>query len=184
MCLSFAVIFIPVELKKDQKRTIYDINRIRAEETFNQEEKEYIVYFWQKTCSSCKEIEQTVLEYREKYPLYIVDMENDKNKAAWYDWEQHHKEYDQVIGEVKNGKEIINGHVNMDEFLYDREVEWSIELTEDERIVAVHNTPLGNTKPIVSAEIEITGTPTMIKVKEGRTEEFSVGTIEALDLLK
>jgi len=72
----------------------------------------------------------------------------------------------------------------MEDFLYDREVEWSIELTEDERIVAVHNTAFGNTKLIVSEEIEITGTPTMIKVKEGRTEEFSVGTIEALDLLK
>jgi len=72
----------------------------------------------------------------------------------------------------------------MEDFLYDREVEWSIELTEDERIVAVHNTDFGNTKLIVSEEIEITGTPTMIKVKEGRTEEFSVGTIEALDLLK
>ena len=50
----------------------------------------------------------------------------------------------------------------MDDFLYDREVKWSIELTKDERIVAVHNTPFGNTKPIVSEEIEITGTPTMI----------------------
>ncbi|WOD61350.1 hypothetical protein NQZ71_10985 [Niallia taxi] len=81
-------------------------------------------------------------------------------------------------------EKIINEHVNMEDFLYDREVEWSIELTEDERIVAVHNTDFGNTKLIVSEEIEITGTPTMIKVKEGRTEEFSVGTIEALDLLK
>ncbi|MED4038370.1 hypothetical protein [Niallia taxi] len=59
-------------------------------------------------------------------------------------------------------KKIINEHVNMDDFLYEREVEWSIELTKDERIVAVHNTPFGNTKPIVSEEIEITGTPTMI----------------------
>lgn len=28
----------------------------------------------------------------------------------------------------------------MDDLLYDREVKWSIELTKDERIVAVHNT--------------------------------------------
>ncbi|MCT2343560.1 thioredoxin family protein [Bacillales bacterium AN1005] len=61
--INIAFIFLPVGLKKDQKRTIYDINRIHAEETFNQEEKEYIVYFWQETCSYCKEIEQTVLEY-------------------------------------------------------------------------------------------------------------------------
>ncbi|MCM3214056.1 hypothetical protein ACQRXC_11140 [Niallia taxi] len=99
-----AVIFIQVGLKNNQKRTINDINRIHAEETFNQEEKEYIVYFWQETCFSCKEIEQTVLEYSDKCPLYIVDMENDKNKDAWYDWEQHHKEYDQVIGEAKSEK--------------------------------------------------------------------------------
>lgn len=67
-------------------------------------------------------------------------------------------------------EKIINEHVNMEDFLYDREVEWSIELTEDERIVAVHNTAFGNTKLIVNEEIEITGTSTMIKVIEVRTD--------------
>ncbi len=42
------------------------------------------MYFSQDTCSYRKEIEQTVLEYSDKL--------------------QHHKEYDQVIGEAKSGK--------------------------------------------------------------------------------
>ncbi|MED4038371.1 hypothetical protein [Niallia taxi] len=43
-----AVIFIPVGLKNNQKRTINDINRIHAEETFNQEKRNISCIFGRK----------------------------------------------------------------------------------------------------------------------------------------
>jgi len=70
------------------------------------------------------------------------------------------------------------------EYINNKEIAWSIETTKANQIIAKHNTAYGNTAPTNVEEIEITGTPTMMKVKDGKVEEYAVGVDETLDLMK
>lgn len=174
-------------LTSRMSNSIDDIEKIEVKDTFSQKgEKEYIVYFWQSTCSYCKQIEEEVLSFHKtgNIPIFIVDMQESANTKSWYDWEEHHKKYDKVIGKVKNGKELLNKGVHMEDYTNNKEIAWSIEINEKNQIIAKHNTAYGNTAPTNVEEIEITGTPTMMKVKDGKVEEYAVGVDETLDLMK
>ncbi|MFT8320919.1 MAG: hypothetical protein ABF649_08440 [Bacillus sp. (in: firmicutes)] len=169
-----------------ENTSIEDIKKIHAQQTFAQKEDEYIVYFWQSTCTYCEQIEEEVLKFSNngKIPILIVDMQDAANIGSWYDWEAHHKKYDKVIGKIEDGKEMLNEGVNLDDFKNDLKVAWSVEATEDKQIIAKHNTPYGNETPANAGEIQITGTPTMIKVKNGKFAGYAVGVDETVDMLK
>lgn len=161
-------------LNSSSNRNIDDLKRIDAVNTFNQEDNEYIVYFWQSTCSYCQQIEEDVLAFSNNgsMPIYIVDMQEEQNIVSWYDWKSHHLKYDQEIGYLEDGEEMFNDDVNIEQFEKDTEVAWGIEITQDDKIIATHNTPYGNKEPKTAEEIVITGTPTMIKVKKGDFEHM------------
>ncbi|SLK38163.1 putative bacteriocin transport accessory protein [Mycobacteroides abscessus subsp. abscessus] len=165
--------------------TIEDIKKINASATFAQQDEEYIVYFWQATCTYCKQIENDVIEFSNggDIPIYVVDMQNINNESSWYDWEAHHKKFDKVIGKMEDGKEIWNDGINIEDFQNDQKIAWGIVVDEDNQIIATHNTAYGNEAPERAEEIEITGTPTMIKVKDGKFEEYAVGVEETLEML-
>ncbi|TRZ35693.1 hypothetical protein CEQ21_08650 [Niallia circulans] len=177
-------IIIPV-LSKSSEETIHNIKQIKATETFSQKDNGYIVYFWQAGCSYCQQLEKSVLEYNKagEVPLYIVDMSDKENAASWYDWENHHKKWDKVIGRMENGQEIINDEIDMTELINDKTVSWSIQTGDDNKLIAVHQTPFENKSPQSAAELEITGTPTMIKIENGRLSSYSMGVQESAKLL-
>ncbi|MED3962512.1 thioredoxin fold domain-containing protein [Niallia taxi] len=177
-------IIIPV-LSKSSEETISSIKRIKATETFSQKDKGYIVYFWQKGCSYCQQLEKSVLEYNKtgEVPLYIVDMGEKKNAASWYDWENHHKKWDKAIGRMENGQEIINDDIDLAELINDKRVSWSVQEGNDNKLIAVHQTPFENKAPQSAAELEITGTPTMIKIENGRLSSYRIGVEESAALL-
>ncbi|MDU1847053.1 MAG: hypothetical protein E6778_16080 [Niallia nealsonii] len=164
---------------------IEDIKKINASDTFDQQEEEYIVYFWQSTCTYCKQIEKDVISFSNSgdIPLYVVDMQEEKNESSWYDWEAHHKKYDQVIGKIEDGKEVWNEGINIENFQNDKDIAWGIVANEENQIIATHNTAYGNEAPENAEEIEITGTPTMIKIKNGQFDDYAVGVEETLDML-
>ncbi|GKU81893.1 hypothetical protein [Niallia sp. NCCP-28] len=174
-------------LNLNKPHSIEDIEKIEAADTFSQTgNKEYIVYFWQSTCTYCKQIEKDVVSFygNGSIPIFIVDMQNSANVDSWYDWERHHKKYDKVIGKVVNGKEVLNKGVNIEEYMNNKEIAWSIESNEKNQLIAKHNTAYGNTSPVNAKEIEITGTPTMIKVKNRKVDRYAVGVEETLELMK
>lgn len=174
-------------LNLHKTHSIEDIEKIEAADTFSQKgNKEYIVYFWQSTCTYCKQIEKDVVSFygNGSIPIFIVDMQNSANVDSWYDWEGHHKKYDKVIGKVENGKEVLDKGVNIEEYMNNKEIAWSIEANERNQIIAKHNTAYGNTSPANAEEIEITGTPTMIKVKNRKVDSYAVGVKETLELMK
>lgn len=183
ICLAGLLISL---LPKEGQDTIDDIKKIKAQESFAQGNKEYIVYFWQDACSYCKQIENAVLEYRKtgETPIYIVDMGDTENADSWYDWQAHHNMYDKVIGRIENGKEITDANINPAEFLNDKEVVWSIQSGADNKLIAVHQTPFENKTPASAAKLAITGTPTMLKIDEGMLSDYRVGVEETVGLLK
>ncbi|MEM5596099.1 hypothetical protein AAHB53_06725 [Niallia circulans] len=71
-------------LKSKDNDAIEDIQKINASATFNQQEEEYIVYFWQATCTYCKQIEKDVLSFSNngEIPIYVVDMQDEKMNRA------------------------------------------------------------------------------------------------------
>lgn len=172
-------------LKSKDNDAIEDIQKINASATFNQQEEEYIVYFWQATCTYCKQIEKDVLSFSNngEIPIYVVDMQDEKNESSWYDWEEHHKKYDQVIGKIEDGKEVWNEGINIENFQNDKNTAWGIVANEENQIIATHNTAFGNEAPENAEEIEITGTPTMIKIKDGKFAAYAVGVEETVELL-
>ncbi|WP_048718784.1 thioredoxin domain-containing protein [Bacillus sp. 522_BSPC] len=182
LIVCFAAIWL---LNSNRINAIEDLTKIEASSTFNQQDEEYIVYFWQATCTYCKEIEEHVIEFSNSgdVPIYIVDMQEEKNEASWYDWEAHHKEHDKIIGKIVDGKEVWNDGINIEDFQNDKNIAWGVVANEDNQIIATHNTAYGNEAPETAKEIEITGTPTMIKIKNGIFEDYAVGVEETLDML-
>ncbi|CAI9389553.1 hypothetical protein BACSP_02534 [Bacillus sp. T2.9-1] len=182
LIVCFAAIWL---LNSNRINAIEDLTKIEASSTFNQQDEEYIVYFWQATCSYCKQIEEDVIEFSNSgdVPIYIVDMQEEKNESIWYDWEAHHKEYDKIIGKIVDGKEVWNDGINIEDFQNDKNIAWGVVANEDNQIIATHNTAYGNEAPETAKEIEITGTPTMLKIKNGIFEDYAVGVEETLDML-
>ena len=182
LIVCFAAIWL---LNSNRINAIEDLTKIEASSTFNQQDEEYIVYFWQATCTYCKQIEEDVIEFSNSgdVPIYIVDMQEEKNESSWYDWEAHHKEHDKIIGKIVDGKEVWNDGINIEDFQNDKNIAWGVVANEDNQIIATHNTAYGNEAPETAKEIEITGTPTMIKIKNGIFEDYAVGVEETLDML-
>ena len=165
-------------------RTTGDLPKINYTETFNQDKPEYFVYFWQENCSFCKLFEPDILEaHRNGVPIFVVDIArtNVVNLGAWYDWDAHHEEHDVVIGNVINGQHVLNE--GEDEALYPAEEGWSIEVQPNGEIVAVLNRAFNNLEPQTAEEIEIAGTPSLIRIKNGQFAGFATGGEEGLELL-
>lgn len=183
ICLAGLLVML---IQTNEPKAIKDIKKIAAQETYTQADKEYIVYFWQEACSYCKQIENVVLEYTKtgETPLYIVDMGDKENAVSWYDWQDHHNKYDKVIGRVEDGKEILDDAININDFINDKDIAWSIQSRDDHKLYAVHQTAYENQMPKSASELEIAGTPTMLKIKEGKLVDYRVGVEEVAKLLK
>ncbi|HWJ77894.1 MAG TPA: hypothetical protein VNR61_07445 [Niallia sp.] len=182
--IILVVLLVVWQINRNDHPSMEDLTKITAENTFKQKDKEYIVYFWQATCTYCKEIEKDVLVYSASNPIYVVDMQNEKNVEKWYDWEEHHKKYDKVIGKVESDKEILKDGINIEDFQQNKMVSWSIEINDNKEIIATHNTAYANEKPSNASELEITGTPTMLKVKDGLLVDYVVGVEESVKMLE
>jgi len=182
--IILVVLIVVWQINRNDHPSMEDLTKISAENTFKQKDKEYIVYFWQATCTYCKEIEKDVLVYSASNPIYVVDMQNEKNVEKWYDWEEHHKKYDKVIGKVESDKEILKDGINIEDFQQNKMVSWSIEINDNKEIIATHNTAYANEKPSNASELEITGTPTMLKVKDGLLVDYVVGVEESVKMLE
>lgn len=185
--LSILIISLLVLINLSSKeKDISSFLKINYTGTYNQKDEEYLVYFWQKDCESCKEIESDVLDYykRTKMPIYIVDMGNTINTSVWYDWENHHIKNDKAIGNIVDNQFIFYEGEGRENYVNDGEIDWEVIVNENDEIVAVHNTPLLNEEPKTVNDINIAGTPTIIKVKNGKFDAYAFNIEEVKNLLK
>ncbi|WP_112182370.1 hypothetical protein [Paraliobacillus zengyii] len=169
------------------KLAIEELERINYQDTFSQETDDYLVYFWQNSCVYCEEVEPEVIDFiqNKETALLLVDMQDANNQSSWYDWESHHEEYDIKIGEVKeNGEEQLSEDVLLEDYTEDTDILWEIKVNEDDEIIITHNTPYASTEPATADDIEITGTPTMIQVKNGEFVAYANGLEEVRALLE
>ncbi len=177
-----AVLFV---FTSSSAKTFEDIQKISAQDVFTQSDQNYLVYFWQEGCKYCIEVESDIVTYANdsSIPVYVVDMKKEANFHAWYDWESHHEKFDVVIGKITDGKEVYEDGIDLTDYTNDSEINWSIEETEDKKIIASHNTPYPNTAPNSTEELEIVGTPTMISVQNGAFDSYYFGVDEIRSLM-
>ena len=159
-----------------------DLPQLTIDQVFEQPKDDYAVYFYTEDCGICKDFEPTIIHAKTKdsLPIYVVDMRESENEVAWYDWENHHNQYDKVIGRVENGKEILNEGESHDD--YPAEEGFEI-VTKGNEIVAVNNKAVNNKKPTTFEELEISGTPTLIRVQEGKVIEYGEGIDQSTVIL-
>lgn len=183
--VSIAGIFLLTQFGQSGINTVEDIEQISYTQSLSQAEDDYIVYFWQEGCYYCELIAQDVVDFAKDpdHTLYVVDMQQEENHAAWYDWVTHQDTYNEKIGEVIDGEEQINADIQLEDYTEDPDVNWDIVTTDDNEIVAVHQTPYPNTTIESADQIEITGTPTMIHVQNGAVEQYVIGSEPSLELL-
>ncbi|MCZ0702440.1 putative membrane protein [Natronobacillus azotifigens] len=172
-------------LSNREVQTVEDIDQISYQDTFTQNEEEYIVYYWQEGCYFCELIDDDVTDFANNggIPIYVVDMQENINQNAWYDWQLHHDTYDEIIGEVVNGEEEFFSEINVEDYTEDTEIRWDIVQNDNNEIIAKHRTPFPNIDITSADQIEITGTPTMIHIKNETVANYTIGADEAIELL-
>ncbi len=163
--------------------SITDLKHINYTETFDQKESEYYVYFYQETCSICMQFgpEVVAAHNEDNVPVYVVDAAAKENLDAWYEWEAHDKEYTKVIGKVENGVQVFNEGESSAK--YPTNEGWTITTNNNNEVVAYLKTAQNNRAPQTADEIEISGTPALIKVKDGKLAGYGEGMDEDRALL-
>ena len=156
---------------------------IEYTETFEQDEEVYLVYFWQETCIFCTEFEPYIMDAVNNYnvPIFVVDLAEDVNNNAWYDWEMHHEIHSRVIGYVNDdGSQLYPGE---DMEFYSPAEGWEIVVDNDGAIHARLNRAFNNQNPLDYSQIEISGTPTLLLIRNGIVERYASGIPDGQELL-
>lgn len=181
--VAFVVIAIGVNVLFPSVNSITDFKHINYTETFNQKESEYYVYFYQETCPICLQFGSELIELHNQnnIPIYVVDAAAKENLDAWYDWEAHNKQYTKVIGKVENGMQVFNEGESSAK--YPTNEGWQISVNKKNEIVAYLDKASNNRSPQTAEEIEISGTPALIKVKDGKLAGYGEGMDEDRALL-
>lgn len=181
--VAVVAIAIGVNFLFPSVNSITDFKHINYTETFNQKESEYYVYFYQETCPICLQFGPELVEAHNQnnIPVYVVDAAAKENLDAWYDWPTHNKQYTKVIGKVENGVQVFNEGESSAK--YPTNEGWKISVNKNNEIVAYLDKAFNNRSPQTAEEIEISGTPALIKVKDGKLAGYGEGMDEDRALL-
>lgn len=105
-----------------------------------------VYYYYQDTCHYCDSIKgelekfTDVVNQRDELNFALVDMQTNKNAAAWYDWDAHNEIYGEGSAASDNPNYITSP-------------------------TDMHNID----------DIKISGTPTMIYVKDNQVVDYQIG---------
>lgn len=181
--VAVVVIAIGANILFPSVNSLTDLKKINYQEAFNQKQSEYYVYFYQESCPLCLQFspELVTAHNENNTPIYIVDMADDSNLDAWYDWDAHNQEYTKVIGKVENGVQVFNEGESTAK--YPSNEGWVISTNDKNEIVAYNDTPVNNRSPQSGEEIEVSGTPALLKIKDGKFDGYAEGVAEARQLL-
>ncbi|MDE5977749.1 MAG: hypothetical protein K2G70_04715 [Turicibacter sp.] len=180
-----AVLFIAVSVNFlfPSVNVLTDLKKISYQQTFDQKESEYYVYFYQETCPICLQFSSELIAAHndQRIPIYIVDAAAEENLDVWYDWEAHDEEYTKIIGKVEGGVQVFNEGESLAK--YPTNEGWMIYNNADNEVVAYYKNAFNNRSPQSAEEIEVSGTPALIKVKDGQFAGYGEGMEENRALL-
>jgi len=158
-----------------------DLTFINYQDAFNQAPAEYFVYFYNTDCRFCQQLEPFLMEaYRAGVPIFVVDVVDPANASVRYDWVAHDERHTTVVGEVVDGENVWFEEFNPEDFSGDEG--WIVTPRGDE-LVAMLDRAVFNPTPATPEEIEVTGTPSMMHVINGRAVLVDIGVDESKAML-
>lgn len=164
LALVAVVIGISI-INSNEVSSTADLPLIHYTEAFDQEPDEYFVYFWNAACPACQQFDPDVMDaHRAGIPIFVVDMANADNRSAWYDWEGHHEYFTTIVGDVENGQIVFNDGMSGDRF--PTEDGWVINVVGTQAIAEMQQAQ-NNTRPRDASEIEVAGTPELLRIVDG-----------------
>jgi len=142
-----------------------DLPVILYSEVFDQEPEEYFVYFWNADCPASQQFEPHAMEASVSgIPIFIVDMTDPANQSIWYDWRAHHERYTTWVGDVENGE--ITFHEGVSEGDFAPEDGWTIQVVGSYALAQMQF-PQNNHQPASPSEVEVAGTPELLRIVGG-----------------
>jgi len=158
-----------------------DLPVIAYSEVFDQEPEEYFVFFWNATCPASQQFEPFALEASEAgVPIFIVDMADPANQGLWYDWQLHHEIHTVLVGDVEHGEVTFFEGVTADDF--PQADGWSMNIVGSYALMQMQF-PQNNRQPTHLDELEVAGTPELLRVVDGIGVNQRIGVEPSQTLL-
>lgn len=181
--ISIVVLAVVVNFFAPSIKSTKDLPHLTYTESFSQPEEEYFVYFYQDSCGLCQQFSPELVNAVtiNHVPIYVVDLGADENLDAWYDWEAHNETYPKVIGTVVEGEKIF--HEGESEAKYPSNEGWNVTTNDDNEILADHPAAFNNMTPTSAEELEVSGTPALLKIKNGQLVDYVEGLDASRQLL-
>lgn len=170
-----------------------DFKNISINESLNQKDKSYYLYYYMKDCYYCNLIKEDMFNFAKKHKnIYFVDIDKYKNQRIKYDWESFNTKNDKEIGYSKDGKSITyyEGE-SEDKYLHTKEKNkygktkmYEIVIADKEYKNENKNAKLGKVyaKEIIPEidyskykygdKLIIAGSPTLLYVTNGKIDDF------------
>ena len=155
------------------------LNTITMDEIFEKPGNFY-VYAQRSGCPYCDNVKDEIIQFAKSNSLFVLDTQADENKDAKdYDWTNHHIKYDEEIGEVVNGKNILDYTIKA----ADKDF---VKLNEDKvigKIYAVRESPIIDYTDATKDNFIIAAVPMLYHIENGNIENFYFGDAQILQFL-
>lgn len=180
---------------KEPDNPYKELDTVKLEDFF-EKRGDYYVYAQRAGCPYCDNVKDEIIQFSKNNQLYVFDTRAEGNEDIKdYDWSEHHKECDEEIGIVNNGKmEFYNGLT--EEMLKDKysPLDYTIkvadrdfvELNDDKeegRIYAIRESPIIDYSDSSNSNLIIAAVPTLFHVKDGQIKAYYFGDVQILDFL-
>lgn len=172
-----------------------DLNTIALDKLF-EKSGEYYVYAQRSGCPYCDNVKKEILQFSETNRIFVLNTQAKENEAAKdYDWIEHHKKYDEEVGEIVNDKTFFyNG--DTEKSLKDKysPLDYTIRVADEDfaelnvgkivgKIYAVRESPIIDYSNASECNFIIAAVPSLYHIKEGKIENFYFGDAQILKFL-
>lgn len=180
---------------KESDNPYKELDTVKLEDFF-EKPGDYYVYAQRAGCPYCDNVKEEIIQFSKNNQLYVFDTRAEGNEdIKGYDWSEHHKEYDEEIGIVNNGKmEFYNGLT--EELLKDKysPLDYTIKVAdkdfvelndgkEEGKIYTIRESPIIDYSDASNSNLIIAAVPTLFHVKDGQIKSYYFGDVQILDFL-
>lgn len=171
------------------------LNTITLDEVFELT-GDYYVYAQRSGCPYCDNVKDEIINFSESSRLFVLDTQAAENETAKdYDWTNHHKKYDEEIGEIVNGKIVFYDGLT-EKSLKDKypPLDYTIKVADKDfvelnegkeigKIYAVRESPIIDYSDATKDNFIIAAVPTLYYIRDGKIENFYFGDAQILNFL-
>ena len=179
-------------LKTEPDNPYKELETVKLD-TFFDKQGDYYVYAQRAGCPYCDNVQGEIIEFSKINQLYVIDTRAEGNEELKdYDWDEHHKLYDEEIGEVVDGEMVLYDGLT-EETLRDKYspldyvikradkkfVELNIE-KEEGKVYAIRESAIIDYSDASPDNLIVAGVPTLFHIQNGKIYNYYFGDIQIL----